>query len=425
MSENRGAPGRDSLSVVDAIHALVEGLEGGWERVSPRTMFDTDGPASLRGQAACCLLIGLAGSGQGDCLRTWTIGLKKRHAGIVRRLRVFSKHHHRHNLHATLFQHGDGSFFPSFDSKESAKTFDRGRLRYSVGKLFGKRGQGDPPVGMKHAIDILGACMAHPSELVRISAAFALRSICGTSLADLFGLQGVLLSDDRLESLSLDGDRTESSPPGDFASVGAEPEVVAASLSGDQNPAACGSPVLLVHGTLFTPYRPAVPPHWWDHGGDLRTHLVNLGFPVSSVAPPFTWVGYSDNARDVAAQALKTWVDAHCPGAVRIVAHSHGGNIAMRASNYGLDIDRLVLLSCPPDDPLCQPDPRRLGKVVSVRVPLDVVVIADQLRRGRPNSLRGKIKNCQEVIVKTWPWRHGATRTVKVWSDHQLHAHLE
>jgi predicted alpha/beta-hydrolase family hydrolase len=64
-------------------------------------------------------------------------------------------------------------------------------------------------------------------------------------------------------------------------------------------------------------------------------------------------------------------------GGLDLYTHSHGGSVAMLANQAGTDVGRMVLLSCPVHRPKYAPDFNHTQKVVSIRVHLDLVILAD------------------------------------------------
>ncbi len=125
----------------------------------------------------------------------------------------------------------------------------------------------------------------------------------------------------------------------------------------------------------------------------------------------FAWSGgYSDAARALGADDLLTWVNRYNEQGLDLFTHSHGGSLAMLASNKGLQIGELVLLSCPVHIPKYQPDFNQVKKVVSIRVRLDLVILAD---RGGQRFKHPKI---EENVLPIW-FDHGATHKPEVWKN--------
>lgn len=123
------------------------------------------------------------------------------------------------------------------------------------------------------------------------------------------------------------------------------------------------------------------------------------------------WSGiYSDRARESGADELLRWV-----GEKRldhVFAHSHGGSVAMIATRLGLEINKLVLLSCPVYRRY-SPDFRYANDVVSIRARLDLVILADG---GGQQFRDSRIK---EHVLPVW-FSHKATRDPRVWKRHAI-----
>ena len=84
----------------------------------------------------------------------------------------------------------------------------------------------------------------------------------------------------------------------------------------------------------------------------------------------------------------------------------------MLASKLGLNMNKLVLLSCPVHARYA-PDFDHVSKVVSVRTRLDLVILAD--RGGQ----RFHDKRISENVLPLW-FSHKATREVSVWKRYGI-----
>ena len=98
-------------------------------------------------------------------------------------------------------------------------------------------------------------------------------------------------------------------------------------------------------------------------------------------------------------------------------AHSHGGSVAMLASQDGLTMEKLVLLSCPVHQRY-RPNHGIVKKTVSVRVKLDLVVLADGGRQ------RFRDQRIQEIVLPLW-FSHSATHDPDVWQRYDIAAQLQ
>ena len=170
---------------------------------------------------------------------------------------------------------------------------------------------------------------------------------------------------------------------------------------------------LLVHGTF------ARNDEWWQPGGSFHSYLKNNVRPdLYAAADRFEWSGgYSDAARDLGARDLRTWVEDRNLQGLDLFGHSHGANVIMQAAKFGLSAGELVLLSCPVHVPKYLPDFARTTKVVSIRVHLDLVILADF--GGR----RFRHPQIHENILPIW-FDHGASHNPQVWRDNNVPAML-
>ncbi|MFO1434588.1 MAG: alpha/beta hydrolase [Candidatus Competibacteraceae bacterium] len=170
---------------------------------------------------------------------------------------------------------------------------------------------------------------------------------------------------------------------------------------------------LIVHGTF------ARNESWWQPGGDFHSYLrQNVRPDLYSAGDRFEWSGaYSDGARAIAATDLRAWVNKHNLNGLDLFAHSHGGNIAMLASQGGLSIGTLVLLSCPVHVDKYFPAFDRVRKVVSIRVKVDLVILADG------GGQRFSDPRIQENVLPLW-FNHSATHDPKVWRKYNVPAML-
>ena len=103
--------------------------------------------------------------------------------------------------------------------------------------------------------------------------------------------------------------------------------------------------LIVIHGTVW------IPGNWWHPNQPFTNYLntVSIRQLYTGPNPPFSWSGgNSDAARQAGASLLVNWVQQNpAPDSLFIVAHSHGGNVAMLASRQGVKIDRLINLGTP------------------------------------------------------------------------------
>ena len=161
---------------------------------------------------------------------------------------------------------------------------------------------------------------------------------------------------------------------------------------------------LLVHGTF------ARNDTWWQPRGDFHNYLLANVLPdLYTGADRFDWSGsYSDAARLIAASDLQTWISNHNVTDPLIMGHSHGANVILLATQLGVAMREAVLLSCPVHWPQYAPDFSRVGKLVSVRVHLDLVILVDG------GGQRFNDPRIEEHILPVW-FNHFATHDPAVW----------
>jgi pimeloyl-ACP methyl ester carboxylesterase len=166
---------------------------------------------------------------------------------------------------------------------------------------------------------------------------------------------------------------------------------------------------LLVHGTF------ARTQTWWQPGGDFHAYLRSTVRPdLYGASDRFEWSGgYSDAARAIGAEVLRAWVNNHNLNGLDLFTHSHGGSVAMLASHAGLNIGKLVLLSCPVHVHKYMPDFTRVTTVVSIRVHLDLVILADL------GGQRFRHPRIRENVLPIW-FDHSATHDPSVWQTYHV-----
>lgn len=150
---------------------------------------------------------------------------------------------------------------------------------------------------------------------------------------------------------------------------------------GDGRSEATGAPrssTLLIHGSNFGFVGSKIG-DWWKPGGNFHSYIkTNHCHNLYSKPDFYTWSGgWSDHARQLAAVDLRDWANKRKLGKIDILAHSHGGNVVMWATQLGLEINNLILLSCPEHLNYYQPEFSRVANVVSYQIQLDWVILAD------------------------------------------------
>ena len=252
------------------------------------------------------------------------------------------------------------------------------------------------------AAQLMEASLRHPEELTRVAAA-----------ASYFELS---TQPKRLIKMLAGGTRSEDELVRDVAAV------ALARISPSHarlRQLTKGSPIrsrrkpsrtsLMVHGTF------AKNSDWWQPGGDFHEFIRRTVRPdLYGANDRFDWSGgYSDDARAMAATDLRDWVNVHNLAGLDIFAHSHGANVAMLASQSGLTVGTLVMMSCPVHIHKYSPNPNAIARAVSVRVHLDLVILADL------GGQRFNHPNIEEHVLPIW-FDHSATHEPKVWRKHRV-----
>ena len=169
----------------------------------------------------------------------------------------------------------------------------------------------------------------------------------------------------------------------------------------------------IIHGTW------ASGSSWWQPGGDFWTYLHdNVDNSLYGASDRFGWTGgYSDTARALAGTELHDWVQQHNLDGLDLYTHSHGGNVAMLATQAGTRAGKLVMLSCPVHWPKYTPQFPLVAKAISVRVHLDLVILADRGGQRFPDP------RIQEHVLPIW-FNHFATHDPANWQKYDIPAML-
>lgn len=105
---------------------------------------------------------------------------------------------------------------------------------------------------------------------------------------------------------------------------------------------------MIVHGTLAT--RTREQSEWWEPKGSFASAVAGAIPDLYRWDDYFSWSGVnSDRARRRAAYKLVDWAQRRLStgGHLRLICHSHGGNVALLAAQEGLKIRKLMLLGTP------------------------------------------------------------------------------
>ena len=245
--------------------------------------------------------------------------------------------------------------------------------------------------------------LVHRDALVRVAAAAGYHALA----AETDGLAATLAGGVRQSEDALAGEVARTAlarfVPGHPAL--AEAAVGPGATGG--GPAASAS--MLVHGTW------ARTQAWWQPGGDFHSCVrAGVWTDLYSAADRFDWSGaYSDVARSLAAQDLAGWVAAHGTKGIRLMGHSHGANVAMLATHSSPDIGKLVLLSCPAHESKYLPHPGHAAGVVSIRVKMDLVILADG------GGQRFSDPRIRENVLPVW-FDHSASHDPDCWRKYNV-----
>ena len=256
------------------------------------------------------------------------------------------------------------------------------------------------------AAQLFQACLHHSSELVRVAAAasyFELTTDGESPIAVL--AQGAKSRDDLTREVAATAlARIDPTHPSLAKLTGA------AKRRQRRRKAHTG---MLVHGTWARHSK------WWQPRGDFHSYiLANVWADLYAASDRFDWSGqWSDAARSLAGRQLANWIDGKGAAGIKLMTHSHGGNVAMLATQATDKIKELVLLSCPVHENKYLPDFNHTQKVISFRVKLDLVILADG------GGQKFSDPRIDENVLSLW-FDHSATHDPDVWSQYNLPTQL-
>jgi hypothetical protein len=171
----------------------------------------------------------------------------------------------------------------------------------------------------------------------------------------------------------------------------------------------------ITHGTFAARTR------WWQPGGDFYQYLDTLTPSLHLHSRSFQWSGmYSTAARDLAAEQLTNWVVTEQLQRPDLFGHSHGVTVINLATRRGLRLDRLVMLAWPVHDEWL-PDLSNVQRVISHRVRMDLVILADRGGQRLPQAFRASPKVAEHVVG--W-FRHSLPHEPDHWRNNRLDASL-
>ncbi len=281
---------------------------------------------------------------------------------------------------------------------------EKGAVRGDVRRaLFDSYCQRPDPVT---AAALFEACLSHEQELVRAAAAAAYFEISAEPALLLDGLAGTAANGEGL---------AQAVAATSLGRIAPEHPVLDNPWS---TPERANDPVplrtsLLVHGTF------ARRETWWPPGGDFHNYILdNVRPDLYSEPDCYSWSGgYSAAARALAAQELSEWIAAREGADVDLFAHSHGGNVAMLATHFGVRVKTLVLLSVPVHWDEYFPKAGQVAQAISVRVHCDLVILAD--RGGQ----RFRDPAVAEHVLPIW-FDHAATHERATWERHGVPSYV-
>ena len=257
------------------------------------------------------------------------------------------------------------------------------------------------------AAELMEMCLAHPRELVRIAAAHAYLPLTDNPARCVRVLATGARSADRLEAELAATALARVQPE--------HPALRRLSRKGARLPRVRRKPqtLMLVHGTW------ASDAEWYKPNGSFHAFIKPQRTDLYSQADFFRWTGgYSDGARNQGALDLKAWVDARNEGGLDLMGHSHGANVLLQATKFGMTAGTLILLSCPVHVNKYFPDFTKVTKpVVSVRVKLDLVILADL------GGQKFRHPDIKEIVLPIW-FDHGATHDGATWLAHNIAARI-
>lgn len=371
----------------------------GWAAFS----YNTD--AAVQSQAALLLMLGRQLRGDDRALRACAAAARSLKLMEVMpadeaaefpvpRLRPAGKRMNPEAMQAQLIKRYGSRAFKAKPGEAEPGLFSEALVDLAV-RLYRKPTQ-------QAAAELLEASLRHPDELVRVAAAAAYFELSAEPRRLLWILErGTHSADSLVREVAA------------TALARAAPEHHRLRELRKPGPAATGGAAsqtgLLVHGTF------ARNESWWQTGGDFHDYLdVNVRFDLYSATDRFEWSGgYSDAARLLGSSDLRAWVGAHNLDSLDLFAHSHGGSVAMLASQAGLNVGTLVLLSCPVHIHKYVPDFNRISRTISIRVHLDLVILAD---RGGQRFRHSQI---EEHVLPIW-FNHSATHDPRIWQEHDV-----
>jgi len=258
----------------------------------------------------------------------------------------------------------------------------------------------------RHAASLLLLCAMRFDPVVRVASAAAAFEIAANALPLI-----AILAESTLDEDPLVRDLSATALSRIYPEHPALRRLAPPSMRGSDRPDTRTS--LLVHGTFATNAA------WWQPGGDFHTYLLQQVLPdLYAGSDRFDWSGgYSDAARLIAASDLQSWLANHNEKNPLLMGHSHGANVISLATQLGVGTREAVLLSCPVHWPKYAPDFSVAPNVVSIRVHMDLVILADL---GGQKFIDPRIR---ENVLPVW-FSHPATHDPAIWQKYNVPAML-
>jgi len=180
----------------------------------------------------------------------------------------------------------------------------------------------------------------------------------------------------------------------------------------------------IIHGTW------AEQETWWRWPSDLPQYIESLSHDFYKGNDAFKWSG--DNtmeARESAARQLIAWLRTHPAKRVTLIAHSHGGNVAFKASQLdeaNIHIHHLMLLGTPIRDDY-KPNMRCIDQITNVYSERDTVQWLGTWGPGLENHARNGGRRLPESsnvlnrsVTTTTNEPHSELHTVQLWKREHL-----
>jgi len=148
-----------------------------------------------------------------------------------------------------------------------------------------------------------------------------------------------------------------------------------------------GSLTIIVHGW-------GAADGWWVYPEPFPRWIHSVTGDFYTGNDPFTW---STNGLSIlanwnpkklvpvinkAADQLIEWVNQRSPEKLKVIAHSHGGNVALSATQKGLKVDTLILLGTPIREEF-RPNLENVHRLFNIIHRKDIVQLFGGFRRWR------------------------------------------